>query len=599
VTTEALPTWDLTDLYAAVDDPKIDSDMDASRQQASAFESRYKGTIACDELTAAHLLQALEAYEALLADEYRPQSFAQLHYSTDTADAARGALLQKTREFGSSVATHLVFFDLEIGQISPAVYDGVMADQCLAPYRHYLDHEREMAAHNLTESEERILVETSNSRGHAFARLATEVNSRTRFTIEIDGQAQEKNQSEILVLLYDADRDLRRKAATSVSAGLQANRHVCTYIYNTLLHEKHVLDRLRSYSQPEDSRHLANELNGAIVDTVSDVCAANYDVVARYYRLKGRILGIGDLFHYDRYAPLRGQESAIDFPQARQIVVDAFGAFHPELAATAERFFVNQWIDAAVGAGKRGGAYCAAITPDHHPYVFMNYIGKPRDVMTLAHELGHGIHDVLAADNHLLDYHPVLPMAETASTFSEMLVFDRLLGELTDDGEKLALVCNKVEDTFATVFRQVSMYRFEQQAHRARRDEGELTTERLSELWQQNMQAMFGDSLKLGDEHADWWLYIPHIVDVPFYVYAYAFGELLVMALYARYQQEGDGFVDRYFKLLSAGGSRSPAELVGELGFDIADHAFWQGGCDLIAERVVQAEALAASTGAV
>ena len=614
LTVESLPVWDLTDLYAGVDDPRIETDMDAVCQQAIAFEAKYKGSIATNDLTAAHLLAALQAYEALLAAEYLPQSFAQLHYSTDTTDTARGALLQKTREFGSSVSIHLVFFDLEIGQIPVEVYAGIVADAELAPYRHYLEHERVLAAHNLSEPEERILVETSNSRGSAFARLATEVNARARFTITLDEHTSEKHtpeqhtpeqhtsektQSEILVLLYDADRDVRRKAAASVSAGLQVSSHVGTYIYNTLLHEKHVLDRLRRYDHPEASRHLANELDSRVVDTMSDVCADNFGSVARYYRLKGRILGIEDLAHYDRYAPMRGGAADIPFSQARQLVLDSFGAFHPEMAEMAERFFTNRWIDAALAEGKRGGAYCAAVTPDHHPYVFMNYNGKPRDVMTLAHELGHGVHDVLAADNHLLDYHPVLPMAETASTFAEMLVFDRLLGALTHDGERLALVCSKVEDTFATVFRQIAMYRFEQQAHRARREEGELPTQRFSALWQQNMQAMFGDSLTLGEEHADWWLYIPHIVDVPFYVYAYAFGELLVLALYAKYQQEGTSFVERYFRLLSAGGSMSPARLVGELDLDIADRSFWQGGCDLIAARVAQAEALAVSTGAV
>ncbi|MBT6149668.1 MAG: oligoendopeptidase, partial [Gemmatimonadetes bacterium] len=241
-----------------------------------------------------------------------------------------------------------------------------------------------------------------------------------------------------------------------------------------------------------------------------------------------------------------------------------------------------------------------AVTPDLHPYVFMNYTGKPRDVMTLAHELGHGVHDLLAAENnHLLDYHPVLPMAETASTFAEALVFDRLLSELTSPAEKMALVCSKVEDTFATVFRQIAMYRFEQAAHRARRSEGELPTSRLNELWQENQQAMFGDALTLGEEHAKWWLYMPHIIDVPFYVYAYAFGELLVLALYAQYQQEGAPFIERYFNLLASGGSASPGELVQRLGFDIADRAFWQGGCDLITQRVAQAEELAREAGAI
>lgn len=595
----SVPSWDLTDLYAAVDDPKLNGHMAAVLQQSAEFEARYKGTIAVAGLSAAHLLAALRAYESLLAAQYKPQSYARLHYSTDTVDTARGALLQKTREFGSQVSTHLVFFDLEIGQIPQRVYDTVVADALLTDYRHYLDHERRMAAHNLSEPEERILVETANSRGRAFARLATEVNTRTRYHIELDGQSQEMTRSAILVLLHDADRQVRRKAAASVSAGVQANAHVCTYIYNTLLHEKDVLDRLRSYVQPEDSRHLANQLDGAVVDTVSDVVAANFGTVSRYYRLKGRILGIDDLAHYDRYAPVRGQESDIQFSQARDIVLDAFAGFSPRLASTAEQFFSRGWIDAALNDNKRGGAYCAAVTPDHHPYVFMNYTGKPRDVMTLAHELGHGIHDMLASRNSLLNYHPVLPMAETASTFAEMLVFDRLLGNLTDEGERLALVCSKVEDTFATVFRQIAMYRFEQQAHRARRAEGELRTEQFSELWQQNQQAMYGDSLALGDEHADWWLYIPHIVDVPFYVYAYAFGELLVLALYAAYQQQGEPFILRYESLLASGSSRAPAELVSELGLDITDRAFWQGGCDLIAERVTQAEALAHSAGAV
>ncbi|MEE3338223.1 MAG: M3 family oligoendopeptidase [Candidatus Latescibacterota bacterium] len=598
--TNALPTWDLTDLYAGVDDPQIASDIHSVTERAAHFARDYRGSIATRDLTAIHLLKALKKYEQLLGDEYRPQAYASLLYSTDTSDAARGALLQKSREFGSAVSTHLVFFDLEIGQIPDVVWAAICDDPRLAPYRHYLDHERHMAVHNLSEPEEKILVETANARGRAFARMATEINSRTRFRIEVDGEVVEKSQSEILVLLYDHDRNMRRRAAESVSEGLQGNAHTGTFIYNTLLHEKDVLDRLRGYGSPEDSRHLANELDGTVVDTVSDVCAANFETVARYYELKANVLGIDDLAHYDRYAPLLGQESEIPFDRARQIVLDAFEGFTPRLRELAERFFSEGWIDAALADGKRGGAYCAAVTPDHHPYVFMNYTGKPRDVMTLTHELGHGVHDLLAAEsNHLLDYHPVLPMAETASTFAEALVFDRLLSELTSDEEKMALVCSKAEDTFATVFRQIAIYRFEQQAHRARRSDGELPTEKLNELWQANQQAMFGDALNLGEEHARWWLYIPHIVDVPFYVYAYAFGELLVLALYAQYQREGDIFIDRYFSLLAAGGSAAPADLIRRLGFDIAERDFWQGGCDLILERVRQAEELAKGAGAI
>ena len=593
--TGALPNWNLSDLYTGPDDPALESDMAAAGRRTRDFETRFRGTIAVDGVAAAHLRAALDEYEALLTDQYKPQAYASLLYSTNTEDAARGALLQKTREFGSALGTHLVFFDLEIGLIPQATYDRIAGDELLAVYRHYLDHQRQLAAHNLTEAEERILVETANSRGRAFARLATEVNARTRFSFDRDGDGRVESltQSELLSNLYEPDRDVRRRAATSLTEGLEGNAHVATYVYNTLLHEKDVLDRLRGYDQPEDSRHLDNELENSIVDTVSDVCAGNYGTVARYYGLKGGLLGLDGLMHYDRYAPIAADESRIPFERARRMVLDAFRDFSPRLIEMTEPFFERGWIDAALADGKRGGAYCAGVTPDLHPYVFMNYTGRPRDVMTLAHELGHGIHDVLASRNHLLDYHPVLPMAETASTFAEMLVYERLMADLSSDAERLALVCGKVEDTFATVFRQIAMYRFERAAHRARRTEGELPTERISELWQESMQAMFGDALTLGEEHASWWLYIPHIVDVPFYVYAYAFGELLVLALYARYQQEGAPFVDRYFELLACGGSRPPADLAADLGIDLADRAFWQGGCDLIAARVGEAEGLA------
>ena len=585
---EVLPTWDLSDLYAAPDDAKIEIDMEEVRRRAAAFAEAYRGGIDRADLEPGRLKEALEEYEAIIRSQYKPQAYAQLLFSTDTRDAQRGALLQKAQEFGSAVTTQLVFFELEIGRMPQAAYDRVAADAELAPYGHFLEQVRRQAEHNLSEPEEKILVETSNTRGSAFGRLFTEVQGRTRY--DFDGG--EVSQEELLAKLYDPERDVRRRAAASLSAGLKGNAHVCTYVYNTLLHEKDVLDRLRGYRRPESSRHLANELDESVIDTAVEVCVENYGAVADYYRLKGRLLGLDDLAHYDRYAPLKQEGRQIPFAEAKGIVLDSFGEFSPRLAEIAEPFFSRRWIDAELAEGKRGGAFCAGITPDLHPYVLMNYTGQLRDVMTLAHELGHGVHDVLAARNHLFDYHPVLPMAETASTFGEMLVFDRLQRTLGDD-EKLPLLCGRIEDTFATVFRQVAMFRFERDAHRARREEGELPTERFSELWQKNMQEMFGDSLTLGEEHADWWLYIPHIVHTPFYVYAYAFGELLVLSLYAAYRREGDAFVERYFELLASGGSRRPAELVQAMGFDISDRAFWQGGCDLIRQRVDAAVSLA------
>jgi len=591
--TETLPTWDLSDLYAGVDDPRLDADMQAGKGQAEEFARRFKGTIASATVTAPHLRTALDEYEALLRSQYRPQAFASLLFSTNTQDPARGALLQKSREFGSAVGTLLVFFDLEIGQIPASTYERISQSPELAPYRHYLDHQRKLAAHNLSEPEEKILVETANVRGQAFSRLSTEINTRTRYRLERGGQVQELTQSQVLALLHDPDREVRRAAAESVTAALKQNAHLATFIYNTLLHEKDVLDRLRRYEAPASSRHLDNELSGEVVEVMSQVCADNFGIVAEYYQLKRRLLGLDELTHYDRYAPIAGEEEPISFAQAQGMVLEAFGGFSPRLAQMAEPFFSKRWIDAALGEGKRGGAFCAGVTPDLHPYVLLNYTSQPRDVMTLAHELGHGIHDILASRNHLLDYYPVLPMAETASTFGEILVFDHLKKRLSSSQDRLALLCHKIEDTFATVFRQIAMYRFEQEAHQARRTQGELSSDRFGALWQKHMQAMFGEALKLGEGHACWWSYIPHIVSTPFYVYAYAFGELLVLALYACYQREGQDFVEKYFELLAAGGSRAPGELVGAMGFDIASREFWQGGCDLIRQRVEEAVKLA------
>ncbi|MFQ5794694.1 MAG: M3 family oligoendopeptidase [Candidatus Bipolaricaulia bacterium] len=593
ITMDALPTWDLSDLYVGVDDPKLDEDLTAVKARAADFEKNYKGTIATEGLTAEHLRAVLDEYEALSRAEYKPLEFASLLFTTDTQDPKRGALLQKTREVGSAIATHLVFFELEIGKIPQDTYDALIEGEALAPYRHYLDYQRALATHHLSEPEEKVLMKTVNVRGHAFVRLFTEINARNKFRLERDGKVQELTQSEILALLYDPDREVRKAAATSFTEVLQGNAHVCTFIYNTLLHEKDVLDRLRGYDTPEAARHLNNELTEEIINTMSDVCVANYDIVANYYHLKRRLLGLDELTHYDRYAPITSDRTKISFDEAKTMVLDAFAGFSPYLAEITEPFFSKRWIDAAPAEGKQGGAYCTGITPDLHPYVFMNYTGNPRDVMTLAHELGHGIHDVLASKNHLLDYHPVFPMAETASTFGEMLVFDKLQESLSASQEKLALLCNKIEDVLATVFRQIAIYRFEQRVHRARREQGELPTEVFNELWQTTMQEMFTDALVLGDTHAWWWLYISHIIQYPFYVYAYVFGELLVLALYMRYKREGEAFVNKYFDLLAAAGSKSPAELVGAMGFDIANPAFWQDGCALIRELVAQAEALA------
>jgi oligoendopeptidase F len=592
----ALPEWDLSDLYLAVDDPRLDQDLQQALQKAQEFEKKFKGKICRADLQPLELLNALDEYEILLRVQSRPGSYASLHYSTDTSDSARGALTQKVREIGSQISTHLIFFDLELAKLPVETFQRLLQDGSLQKYAHYLEQQQALARHYLSEPEETILEETANCRGRAFRRLFTEVTSRMKFSFEKDGQSQLLTQSELLAYSYDPDRNLRRQVAESLAQELKNQSHVLTFIHNTLLHEKQVSDRLRGFEHPESDRHLSNELDKAVIDAMTEVCVKNFDIVHQYYQLKGRLLGLTDLTHYDRYAPLRDQKQEIDYSQAREIVVSAFERFSPKMKEMVLPFFEKNWIDVPPKPGKRGGAFCAAVTPDHHPYVLLNYTGKARDVMTLAHELGHGLHDLFAAKNHYLDYHPVLPLAETASTFAELLVFEQLQEKLDNDEERLALICEKLEDTFATVFRQISMFRFERRLHERRRQEGELTTESINALWQESMQEMFGRSLTLGEDHQWTWLYIPHIVNTPFYVYAYAFGELLVLALYARYRQEGEAFLPKYFELLAAGGSQSPSRLLQKLGFDIASPDFWQGGCDLIRANLERAKELAAGT---
>jgi oligoendopeptidase F len=588
------PVWDLSDLYDAIEDPRIEADVAAARERAEAFESRYAGRIAVAELSAETLRAALDEYEAILRLQTRPMAYAHLRFSADTADPALGAFLQRMQEARTASARHLIFFDLEIGQVPEATYARLIDESLLAPYRHYLQHERELAAHYLSEPEEKIWEELANSGRRAFGRLFSEITSRMKFTLRLKEETRELTQSEVLALLYDPDRDTRRAAAAAVSEALEGNQHVLAFIFNNLLQEKAVSDRLRHYNSPEASRHLDNELEPQVVQNVVDVCVRNYDLVAEYYALKRRLLGVDELTHYDRYAPLLLERSEIPFPEAQRLVLDSFAAFSPRVYEAAEPFFSRQWIEAELRPGKRGGAFCSSVTPDLHPYVFLNYTGKPRDVMTLAHELGHAVHGMLAREHHYLDYHPVLPLAETASVFGEMLVFDVLRSRLESPRERLAMLCEKIEDTFATVFRQVTMFRFEREAHRCRREAGELPVERLNGIWQSTMQEMFGESLRLGEAHRWWWLYIPHVFNMPFYVYAYAFGELLVLALYARYQREGAPFIDRYLALLAAGGSRRPDEIVRALEIDIADPGFWQGGVDLIRAMVAEAKELAA-----
>ena len=579
--------WNLSDLASGIDDPRIEQTLADCLARAEKFEADYKTKINSPDLTAAVLGAALAEYERIYQDAAKPMTYASLLFTTDTGDAARGAFLQKMREQGTKLALPLLFFELELAAVPDDILDPLLSVPEVAPYTHYLGTVRAARTHMLSETEERLMEEMANTGGRAFGRLFEETTSNAVF----EWNGEELSLAQVTAKLQEADRETRRTAAASFTAGLLPHSRTLTYIFNTLLQEKNVQDRLRRYASPQASRHQANELDQETVSLVVDTVVRNYPLVARYYHLKREILGVDTLTHYDRYAPLFEAEGIISYPEAQEMVLEAFGDFSPEMRRRASEFFDKNWIDAPATKGKASGAFCSYVTPDTHPYVLVNYLGRMKDVMTLAHELGHGVHASLSRTQTLLNFHGTLPLAELASTFGEMLVFERATRQASLK-DKLALYAEKIEGAFATIPRQTAMYRFELAIHTHRRERGELTTEEFGEYWQQEVQLMFGDSVALGEEHKLWWSYISHFIAAPFYVYAYSFGELLVLSLYQQAKREGPAFAAKYLDMLEAGGSLTPQELIAKVGIDLNDPAFWQGGFDVLGGLVDQFESL-------
>ncbi len=588
--------WDLSDLYPDTD--ALDAALDADERAAGAFAERYRGRLA--SLAGAIMPRngagagdAAEQFAGMmkelegLSDRLgRAYTYAYLHWSTDTEDPARGALLQKVRESYTRAGQHLLFVDVEWAAMDDAPADALLAAPALAPYRHHLELKRKSRTHVLSELEEHILAEKAVTGWSAWNRLFDETLGAARF--EFRGERVPLQQ--VLAHLHDTDRDLRAGAASSVTEGLVTLQRPLTFVFNTILADKASTDGLRNYEHWLDSRNEANEIERGSVDALVEAVTGRYPLVARFYALKKRLLGLDELMDYDRYAPLGEAARAFSWDEARETVLDAYNAFLPEMGDIARRFFDGRWIDAPPNAGKRGGAFSHGAVPSAHPYILLNYTGKARDVQTLAHELGHGVHQFLARDQGVFHSDTPLTTAETASVFGEMLVFNRLLDELDDEKDRLALLVEKVDDSMATVFRQITMNRFEDRIHAHRRTRGELAPDDLAEHWLETQRAMYGDSVTLSEGYRHWWSYIPHFVHTPGYVYAYAFGELLVLALHARYREEGPDFALRYRDLLAAGGSDWPHVLVGRLGIDLRDPAFWDRGLDAIERMVDEAE---------
>jgi oligoendopeptidase F len=586
--------WNLDDLYRGVDDPRLAADLTEALRRAQAFEQAYRGQInTAAGPTPEQLQTALAELENLYEQMDRPAAFAGLLHAGKTDDPRHGALLAPTREQRTVINKHLIFFDLEWVQLADAPAQKLIDDPRLRKFRHFLEQKRFWRPHYLSEPEEKILDEKSVTGRSAFVRLFDETVSVMKFPYEHSGESKQLSQQEILAKLYDADRSVRKAAALGLTKGLQDNSRLLTYVFNTLVLDHKADCDLRKFPNPMAPRHLANEITQEVVEALMTATERHYPTVQRFYRLKGKLLGLEPLQDYDRYAPLFPDMPSCDWPRGRQIVQESYAAFSPKAGAVIGEFFTKNWIDAELRPGKRGGAFSSSAVPSVHPYILMNYTDRLRDVMTLAHELGHGLHQYLSRPVGYLQCDTPLTTAETASVFGEMLTFHRLLEIYTEPRTRLALLCSKIEDGFATVFRQVVLTRFEQALHKARSEQGELTTEQINELWMAANRPMHGDVVQLTPDYGWWWLYIGHFIHVPFYCYAYSFGELLVLALVQKYKQEGPAFVPRYLELLSSGGSDFPHKLLAPLGVDVTDPGFWELGLKLLGDMVTEAEGLA------
>jgi oligoendopeptidase F len=578
--------WDLSDLYRSPDDPDLANDRKKVLEAADAFAEKYRGRVM--ELSKEEFLQSISEYEEIIQTLRKIGSYSHLLWSVNTEDPKLGKLVQESNELGSEVSQKLVFYDVEWLKVDEKKAEEWINSDELIPYRHYLKVSRLYKNHTLEEGQEQIMSAKTVTGRSAWNRYFEETMGAARF--ELDGEML--TQQQVLSKLQDSDRDLRQRAHASITNTLKDKKQTLTFIFNTLLADKATNDKLRGYKNWISSRNLSNQIDEESVEALVQSVTGCYDLVQRYYKLKKEILGYEEMYDYDRYAPIAKSEKLITWGEARGIVLDAYTIFDPEMGNIAEQFFEKNWIDAAIKPGKRGGAYSASTVSSVHPYVFMNFDGRLRDVQTLAHELGHGVHQYLSRKQGELQSSTPLTTAETASVFGEMLVFEKLMDNLDNPEDKLALLISKIDDTIATVFRQISMNRFEHAIHTARREEGELTTGQFSDKWISTQAALYGDSVKMTDGYRFWWSYIPHFLHTPGYVYAYAFGELLVLALYQSYKDNGTGFAERYLKMLEAGGSDWPHKLVSEMGMDIKDPAFWENGLHIFESMIERAEEL-------
>jgi len=588
----ALPEWNLADLYPAMDSPAFRDDLARAEAECKAFAEAYRGTLdalARGEDANATLGAAVQRYEAVEDLIGRLMSYAGLVYSGETTDPQRAKFYGDTQERLTAASSDLLFFTLELNRIDDAVLEQAMGSEPLARYRPWLEDIRKDKPYQLDDKLEQLFHEKSVTGRAAWNRLFDETIASLRF----DVRGEELTLEPTLNKLQDTDGTVRKDAAEALARVFKGHLRTFTLITNTLIKDKEISDRWRGFEDVADSRHLANRVEREVVEALVAAVSEAYPRLShRYYALKARWFGSDALDFWDRNAPLpRIAQRTIPWDEARETVLSAYADFSPRMADIARRFFDDRWIDAPVRPGKAPGAFAHPTVPSAHPYVLLNYQGKPRDVMTLAHELGHGVHQVLAAPNGALMAPTPLTLAETASVFGEMLTFRRLLDRTRDPTQRKAMLAAKVEDMINTVVRQIAFYAFERKVHLERRN-GELTPEALCDLWMSVQAESLGPAIRLGPGYETFWTYIPHFIHSPFYVYAYAFGDCLVNSLYGLYEQASGGFVDRYFALLSAGGSRPYGELLAPFGLDARDPSFWQIGLAMIERLIAELEGM-------
>jgi oligoendopeptidase F len=580
--------WDLSPLVDGDEASGVQRQLDEALTRSDTFAATYDGKLS--ELEPAGLAEAMHELAAINELVGKAGSFASLRFATDSDDPTRGALLQLVQERATGLETKLLFFELQWAALPDERVESLLADPALDFCAHYLRSARRYRPHLLSEPEERIFAEKSLASSGSWARLFGELMAGLRVTV--DGEPVVLDVA--LSRLMDPDRETRRAVAESLSEALEPGLRTRAFIYNTLVYDKSVDDRLRAYPHWLASRNLSNEASDESVMALIEAVRGRFDIPQRWYRLKARLLGLERLDDYDRYAPLETKEIVYSFGEARDFVLDTYDSLSPDAGNVVRRFFDERWIDAPTRPHKRGGAFCSYTVPSVHPYVMLNYTANRRDVLVMAHELGHGLHAALAQPQGVFHQGTPLTTAETASVFGEALTFGRLLEQAPDDDARLGLLAEQIDGSIATVFRQMAMNRFEHLVHTGRRSEGELSVDRINAMWTESQSELFGDSVQMLDGYRMWWSYVPHFINTPGYVYAYAYGQLLALSVYGRYLSQGPSFAPAYLEMLATGGSRSPEELGRIVGIDLADPGFWDSGIDLIERQLRDAEELVA-----